>query len=940
MGKWLVIFVMLLSTILVGNVPQAEANANKITIGPGITYQNQTIVKQDKKQSINVVEVDLANQFTELELSVPEKLGERDTTTVQANKNSYEGHRVVGAINGSFFDMSSGLPMYLIAQDNKIINSGFIASGKSNYVSEPIAFGIDANGKAKIDLFNMNLRIAWDGDNKPATGVNKVRNENELVIYTPDHEGGYTNTNPYGMEFVVETNQDLRDGVHFGDIFTGTIQKIRRYGDTTNTAIPSNSFVVSFHGEMWMNRLSHLQIGDRIQFTADIDTAWKDASYIMASGPQLVKNGQVYITMDENSTKAKAIEPRSALAVDSTGQKVYLVTVDGRQPGFSEGMSMRQFAEYLVSIGVDRAINLDGGGSTTLGVRKLGDTWVTLANSPSGGRERAVSTALNVVSTAPIGQPTIIKSVKKQEGKLLVGSSVGTVTQYVLDKYYNPLNIDSTNLKYSVSGGIASADENGVITGLKAGTGSITVQYENATTQIPLEVIEKISKLTPVKSELNLGVGVTKKMTVKALDANGSEVIFDPKLVKWTATEGIGTITPAGEFKANSTEAKGSITATLANLSVTIPVTVSKIVKMDAMENLNNWKVAYVRGEASIGMSTDKDFPYEGKGAVKLNYNFVGQTGTSAAYVEAKTPYVIDGVPQAIGMRVFGDSSQSWLRGRIIDGNGTAHNINFTADKGLKWAGWNFVKADIPQNIPGPIKLEHVYIAQTDGSVKTKGTLMFDDIKAIFVTDYAEATFKDTGIGWRAEKEISSLVNRGIISGFETGFFGPHQEMTRVQAAILIARAMNLPTNNVQDPGFEDVPVDHRSYKEIAAVANAGIIFGKEDGRIFDPYGKLTRAEMAAVLYRAFKLPPATEDQFTDIGGTFAREAINSLGVNGITVGVGDGKFAPGLNITRADFSVFLYKTIAFIEQPVEAKEHTTVEGEDSTAESDNPDEL
>jgi hypothetical protein len=70
---------------------------------------------------------------------------------------------------------------------------------------------------------------------------------------------------------------------------------------------------------------------------------------------------------------------------------VLLITVDGRRPGHSVGMTTRGFARLFVSLGADRALNLDGGGSTTMYVRGR------VVNRPSDGTERPVSSALLVL---------------------------------------------------------------------------------------------------------------------------------------------------------------------------------------------------------------------------------------------------------------------------------------------------------------------------------------------------------------------------------------------------------------------------------------------------------------------------------------------------------------------------------------------------------------
>ena len=81
--------------------------------------------------------------------------------------------------------------------------------------------------------------------------------------------------------------------------------------------------------------------------------------------------------------------PRTGVGFTAGGQ-VLLLTVDGRQPGWSVGMTMAEFAQQFVRLGATWALNLDGGGSTTMVVR--GD----VKNRPSGGRLRRVGSAIVV----------------------------------------------------------------------------------------------------------------------------------------------------------------------------------------------------------------------------------------------------------------------------------------------------------------------------------------------------------------------------------------------------------------------------------------------------------------------------------------------------------------------------------------------------------------
>ena len=88
----------------------------------------------------------------------------------------------------------------------------------------------------------------------------------------------------------------------------------------------------------------------------------------------LLKKGSLII--DDNGDNYA----RSGVGTSAAGKKLWLVVVDGKQPFYSEGVTLNEFADLFVSLGCDRALNLDGGGSSTLVVQKSAD--VTILNAP------------------------------------------------------------------------------------------------------------------------------------------------------------------------------------------------------------------------------------------------------------------------------------------------------------------------------------------------------------------------------------------------------------------------------------------------------------------------------------------------------------------------------------------------------------------------------
>ena len=108
-----------------------------------------------------------------------------------------------------------------------------------------------------------------------------------------------------------------------------------------------------------------------------------------------------------NSTEASIIEgdipqPRTALALDKTGRRIIIIVVDGRQPNYSQGATLSELAEIIISKGGHFGMNMDGGGSSTL-VKAGGAGLSNLINSPIHQsvplRQRPVGNHLGVYSS-------------------------------------------------------------------------------------------------------------------------------------------------------------------------------------------------------------------------------------------------------------------------------------------------------------------------------------------------------------------------------------------------------------------------------------------------------------------------------------------------------------------------------------------------------------
>lgn len=119
---------------------------------------------------------------------------------------------------------------------------------------------------------------------------------------------------------------------------------------------------------------------------------------------QIVSGSTQIVTFGRNTGGHDPVAPRTAVGIDADGKKMVLLVVDGRRPEYSAGMSTADEADEMIRLGCHQALNLDGGGSSTMVLRDpAGASW-NVINRPSDGHdlflplsiERAVANTFGV----------------------------------------------------------------------------------------------------------------------------------------------------------------------------------------------------------------------------------------------------------------------------------------------------------------------------------------------------------------------------------------------------------------------------------------------------------------------------------------------------------------------------------------------------------------
>jgi exopolysaccharide biosynthesis protein len=347
-------------------------------IEPGIEYGQTTSGRASKDEQtgpwfINALRIDLTRAKLKVVHALDEGVGLETVSSLAAR------HRAAAAINGGYFRIPGtyrGDSTGLLLLERSLISEPY---------NERAAFGfINAGDKTEVVFGHLKFsgEISVGSTKRAVQGLNRPLSSDELIVFTPKFHRT-TLTNPDGIEVVVRRNRVVSAGDLKG-----------------SSAIPADGYVISATGKSreWLK--AKVRKGSSVTFSwrlnpiePDNNTNWRRAYSMLGGGPQLIKAGKVAITDKQEKMAAGFAtdrHPRTAIAKLASGE-LLLVTVDGRQPGVSMGMSLYMLADLLRELGAVEAMNLDGGGSTTMVVHNK------IVNKPSDQTgERPVSDAILV----------------------------------------------------------------------------------------------------------------------------------------------------------------------------------------------------------------------------------------------------------------------------------------------------------------------------------------------------------------------------------------------------------------------------------------------------------------------------------------------------------------------------------------------------------------
>ena len=352
---------------------------------PGVTYSRQVQFTAHGPVVIHVIVAPKPGGLYSLRpiLSNGLILGRERVTSMEKDVSD---SATVAGVNGDFFNWKDGHPTGILMQ-NGVLQSQPYRSRSS--------IGVAA-ATGKLTVGRVALYGYWKGlgQRRPLTGLNQPPRGDGTSLFTPVW-GARTPALAGAAEAVLKP---FPPATVDGDL-TGTVTAQTSGG---NTPIPRDGAVLVAHGSQAAKLISEAPppAGITVHMVLRPDWTATGITDALGGGPVIVRNGRAVYTAGEDFLPSQVAprDPRTGVGQRRDG-KIVLVVVDGRQPGYSVGLTNFELAQALTRFGAVTGSALDSGGSSTMAFDGK------LLNRPSDRSERAVAETLAVMYSGVYAPP-------------------------------------------------------------------------------------------------------------------------------------------------------------------------------------------------------------------------------------------------------------------------------------------------------------------------------------------------------------------------------------------------------------------------------------------------------------------------------------------------------------------------------------------------------
>ncbi len=347
----------------------AQDSVATFVVVPGVSHARHV---KSGPFVVNVLRVGLASSGIQLESYRPAGLVK---TTQQAKENTRPGHSVIAAVNADFFSFKTQWPL-----SNQVVNGRFVLGTRSKRSH----IAVDGKNRVYFKRLSFTGFALARGERWKIDGVNTNRGAEETVAYN-SFWGSSTRTDTLGSKVTLRLG-----GTQWVANDTMILVVVSQSGKG-EAPIPEEGLVLSGPVDF------SVRVADTVRVFLGFADFGQPVVQVIGGAGRILESGR---NTAESNVELEGLakkfltdrHPRTFVGLSRDAATLFLCTVDGRQPS-SVGMQFDEMAAFLTSLGVWDAINLDGGGSTTMVVQG------SIVNSPSDKiGERAVANSLQVIS--------------------------------------------------------------------------------------------------------------------------------------------------------------------------------------------------------------------------------------------------------------------------------------------------------------------------------------------------------------------------------------------------------------------------------------------------------------------------------------------------------------------------------------------------------------
>nr|WP_245240860.1 phosphodiester glycosidase family protein [Streptomyces spiramenti] len=692
-------------------------------MAPGAELAGTQRLESDKWLDVQTVTVDLAADLSVDYLATEDVADAATVGDLAAAHDPGAGRATVAAINADFFDINAtNAPLAPGIRDGELVQSGSL--------NRTTVVGVDDDGSGRV------LDVLFDGKVTGPEGEAAITSFNAaslpadgIGVYTADWGEADRLLPVLGAQQVTEVV------VEEGRV-TAVSEKPGR------ERVPAEATVL-LGRDAGAVALSAFAAGD----TVEMEYAARSADGGELPRTAVGGNGLLVVdgeAQDWEGRPNNATAPRTAVGFSEDGTDMYVVVIDGRQ-AHSGGVTLTELAVMMERMGAHSALNLDGGGSTTLLARRAGATALDLVNKPSDGAQRVVPNGLALTAPAGGGAATGFRVATRALPALAPnGETMGDARPdrvfsgltRQLDAHAHDATLGPAGAARPTWSGVparaGTADPDGLFTGGEPGPAVVSASTGRATGSLELTVLGELERLEPTRRRLALsGVGDVTRFGLLGHDAAGYSAPVEPRDVTLDYDTALVAVEPepaTGGWTVRAlTDAytASTVTARVGEVTTVLSAGVGlRATTVADFEDVAGWRFTHARAAGELFTEPEGQ---EGA-ALGVRYEFDRSTGTRAAYAApAGGDIRVAGQPRSFTLWLRGDGNGAWPSLHLTDATGTSRVLR---GEHLGFIGWRQITFDVPDGFEYPASVHRLYIAETRPDAAYRGEIAVDELVA------------------------------------------------------------------------------------------------------------------------------------------------------------------------------------------------------------------